>query len=220
MIDIIYSSDGEPSEKMVIIGNKYENNDETIHFILPQEFDSYSKYVIAVMKKDTGNVTKIFPVKDSSLIVSSELTHLAGRWYLYLMCRDHEIDVESEDIDISAKNGEHVFISDGFIGVVKDNYLDKEVIDNTPMDTNLQIVYDELVQLKKDLEDIVAGSISWDQILDKPSNFPPSSHNHDDLYYTESEIDKKFENISTDKIEGITNEEIESLFREKNWRLA
>lgn len=29
---------------------------------------------------------------------------------------------------------------------------------------------------------------SWDNITGKPSTFPPSSHNHDDRYYTETEV--------------------------------
>lgn len=31
--------------------------------------------------------------------------------------------------------------------------------------------------------------IDWDNVLNKPESFPPSSHNHDDRYYTETEID-------------------------------
>jgi len=33
------------------------------------------------------------------------------------------------------------------------------------------------------------GSVDWSDIQNKPSDYPPSSHNHDDRYYTESEID-------------------------------
>lgn len=32
-------------------------------------------------------------------------------------------------------------------------------------------------------------SIMWDDIQGKPSTFPPSTHNHNDLYYLKSEID-------------------------------
>lgn len=33
------------------------------------------------------------------------------------------------------------------------------------------------------------GSLSWDDITGKPSTFPPSTHTHDDRYYTETEAD-------------------------------
>ena len=36
-----------------------------------------------------------------------------------------------------------------------------------------------------------AGSVLWAGIRNKPSTFPPDSHNHDDRYYTESEMDSK-----------------------------
>lgn len=34
-------------------------------------------------------------------------------------------------------------------------------------------------------------SHSWDSVTGKPTTFAPSSHNHDDRYYTESEMDTK-----------------------------
>lgn len=33
------------------------------------------------------------------------------------------------------------------------------------------------------------GAVYWDDILGKPSTFPPSPHNHNDLYYLKSEVD-------------------------------
>ena len=35
----------------------------------------------------------------------------------------------------------------------------------------------------------VGGSVDWSDIENKPSDYPPSTHNHDDRYYTESEVD-------------------------------
>lgn len=36
-----------------------------------------------------------------------------------------------------------------------------------------------------------AGSVAWNNISGKPSTYTPSSHTHDDRYYTESEINSK-----------------------------
>jgi len=33
-----------------------------------------------------------------------------------------------------------------------------------------------------------SGSVEWTSVQNKPATFPPSSHNHDDRYYTETEI--------------------------------
>lgn len=34
----------------------------------------------------------------------------------------------------------------------------------------------------------IKGYVSWNNISSKPSTFPPSSHTHDDRYYTETEV--------------------------------
>ena len=39
------------------------------------------------------------------------------------------------------------------------------------------------------------SDLTWGNIGDKPSSFPPSSHTHDDRYYTEAEINEKFKNF-------------------------
>lgn len=46
-----------------------------------------------------------------------------------------------------------------------------------------------------------AGTTSWLGITDKPTEFMPSQHSHDDLYYTEAEVDNKLKN-KVDKITG------------------
>lgn len=37
-----------------------------------------------------------------------------------------------------------------------------------------------------------AGSVEWTSVQNKPATFPPSSHTHDDRYYTESESDGRY----------------------------
>ena len=39
-----------------------------------------------------------------------------------------------------------------------------------------------------------AESVQWDNVLNKPTAFTPSEHNHDERYYTETEIDNKLTN--------------------------
>ena len=36
-----------------------------------------------------------------------------------------------------------------------------------------------------------ANSVAWTNVSNKPTTYPPDNHNHDDRYYTESEIDSK-----------------------------
>lgn len=42
-------------------------------------------------------------------------------------------------------------------------------------------------------------SIAWDKVSGKPSTYTPSSHTHDDRYYTEGEIDTKLNNLNVIK---------------------
>lgn len=51
-----------------------------------------------------------------------------------------------------------------------------------------------LTLTKKDNSTVVFTSnenVDWANIDNKPATFPPSAHNHDDRYYTESEVDTK-----------------------------
>ena len=178
MIDLNIGLDGVPSLRKLNIGNKYENNDEIINFILPFEFDNYNKYIIAVIKQNGEKITKVLPIVDNIFYISSDITYIAGNWAMYLMCRENEVDIEAETIDISAKNGEHVFISDGFIGIVANSSIEKELVENTPIDTNLQLVYDDLLSLKKELIEKMNTPTSYNDLVDVPKEFKPISHNH------------------------------------------
>ena len=47
-----------------------------------------------------------------------------------------------------------------------------------------------------------SGSVDWSDIENKPSDYPPSSHNHDDRYYTESEVDTALNSKQNTLISG------------------
>lgn len=168
IIDLNIGLDGVPSLRKLNIGNKYENNDEIINFILPSEFDNYNKYIIAVIKQNGEKITKVLSIVDNIFYISSDITYIAGNWTMYLMCRENEVDIEAETIDISVKNGEHIFISDGFIGIVANSSIEKELVKNAPLDTNLQLVYDDLLSLKNELIEKMNTPISYNDLVDVP----------------------------------------------------
>lgn len=84
----------------------------------------------------------------------------------------------------------------------------------------LQFFSEELIVPIKNAVSSLAGAVaalndeidnfSWDDISNKPETFAPSSHTHDDRYYTETEIDTKIgsaELQTTNKnIHGAINE--------------
>ena len=153
IVDIKIGIDGIPSEKSILLGNKYENNDTIINFELPSDFDNYNKYVIAV----NGSESRIIPVLNNRMSVSSALTEFSGNWAMYLMCRETSIDLSAYVPDISAKDNEHVFISDGFVGTVVNVQIDKRTVERIPLDTNLKIAYDDLMNLRATIIEQVKG---------------------------------------------------------------
>lgn len=158
MIELTIGIDGIPSQQRVVLGNQYENNDEQIVFEFPEEYSSYNKYMICVNKPLDGTATTvILPITDNTFIVSSSVTYLYGNWIMYAMLRQHSIDLDVENPDISAKDNEHVFIANGFIGVVNKVQFDKDSVENAPIDTNLQVLYDDMLSLKQELEAAIVG---------------------------------------------------------------
>lgn len=193
MVNIQIGLDGVPSLRKVAIGNKYENQDEIITFELPIEFDDFNKYVISVIKVNGQKYTSILPVINNQFIVSTQLTQYAGKWSMYLMAREKtSLNLNVAPVDISAKNNEHVFISDGFIGIVGDSEIEKENIEDLTLDANLQTMYDELAKLRDELvERMKASLFSYTQLKDIPTEFNPAPHNHDTRYYTKEEMELK-----------------------------
>ena len=207
-IDILITENGTVQPEEVILGNRYENNDALLAFYYPEDYKDFYKYFIFVKESAaramargraavTAGSNNILPITDNSLLVSSALTWTTEDWYCYVMFREQELDLNQDTIDISAKNGERLALSDGFVGVVNKNYIDPAALQNAPLDSNLQIVYDDLMLLKKQLEDMlqggggVGGVITWEAVRDKPETFPPDEHMH-----TKSQISDMPTNLS------------------------
>ena len=155
MINIKIGIDGKLSQERITLGNQYENVDETIVFELPEEYSEHITYIVAINKND--KTTVVLPFANNTFKVSNKITYKYGIWYIYVMMREIEIDLSVDEIDISAKGDEHVFISDGIIGVVNKSYIESELVNNIDLDPNLQIIYDDLVKLKAQLESLIQG---------------------------------------------------------------
>lgn len=132
MINIKIDIDGVPSQQRIVLGNQYENNDEQIVFEFPVEYTSYNKYMICVNKQLDGTTKSIIlPITDNVFYVSDNITYLYGNWVMYVMIREQQIDIDVEKPDISAKDGEHVFISNSFVGTVNKAQFNKDSIEST-----------------------------------------------------------------------------------------
>lgn len=154
MIYISIDVNGTPSPKEIKIGNQWENLDETIQFSFPESFSQLHKYVVAcTYRKDTKErISRIFPLTDGRLVISSLITSLPGLWSIYTFCKSSEVDLDAKSIDLRAKQGEHISISDAITARVNANNIDIESIKNIDMDPNIKIIYDDLFDFKIELE--------------------------------------------------------------------
>lgn len=154
MIYISIDVNGAPSPKEIKIGNQWENLDETIQFSFPESFSQLHKYAVAcTYRKDTKErISRIFPLTDGRLVISSLITSLPGLWNIYTFCKSSEVDLDAKSIDLRAKNGEHISISDAITARVNANNIDIDSIKNVDMDPNIKIIYDDLFDFKIELE--------------------------------------------------------------------
>lgn len=146
MIYISIDVNGTPSPKEIKIGNQWENLDETIQFSFPESFSKLHKYAVAcTYRKDTKErISRIFPLTDGRLVISSLITSLPGLWNIYTFCKSSEVDLDAKSIDLRAKEGEHISISDAITARVNANNIDIDSIKNVGMDPNIKIIYDDL----------------------------------------------------------------------------
>ena len=172
MIEITVNRDGTVSTPSgnVFLGNKFENLDETLGFTFPEQFQEYNKYLIGYHKRRKATV--ILPINNNIFYVTTGLTYLDGDWTLYAMCRQRVLDLSTdEQVDISPKEGEHVFISDGFSATVASNNINLSAINSTVLDQNLQPIYEELLRLKDELknDEVIKIELSDEQIQSEVS---------------------------------------------------
>ena len=89
--------------------------------------------------------------------------------------------------------------------ITKKSGFNLEKTDSFEEDDTNKLATAKALKSLHDEVDKKTGAIKWDSITDKPSSFPPSEHNHNSLYYTETEVDEKLENnilYSTGKTYG------------------
>lgn len=95
-----------------------------------------------------------------------------------------------------------VKVGDG-LSITTDGTLSANVVSGEPDEylKSASISGNELTLVKKDNTTITfipttggggsAERVDWANVYNKPETFPPSAHNHDDKYYTKSEVDTK-----------------------------
>ena len=155
MINIVVEKSGKTSEENIFLGNQHENLDETLHFLFPQEYKGYYKYITYSYSNNNQRVTGISPLVDDNFIVSSKITKISGIWELNLICKTSPVDLNDKVIDLTENNSskEHIFISNTIHACVSGNSIDVESFNNVAVDENIANLYDNILALKNRVEE-------------------------------------------------------------------
>ncbi len=155
MINILIDKSGKTSKENIFLGNQHENLDETLHFLFPQEYKDYYKYITYSYSNNNQRVTGISPLVDDNFIVSSKITKISGIWELNLICKTSPVDLNDKVIDLTENNSskEHIFISDTINACISGNSIDVESFNNVAVDENIANLYDSILALKNRVEE-------------------------------------------------------------------
>ena len=113
----------------------------TLTFIVPSELDDFSSVCVL---ETPSKKKKTLPISNNILIISNEVSFAAGNWNL---------------IFYGVKD-ESVFVSNKLSFKVEKNYLDKE--ESEEMDANVEILYLELLEKMKTLDNLDLDNLDTD----------------------------------------------------------
>ena len=186
------------------LGKQHESVGDILRFDIPNMYHGYHYYLALYMKKQD---TILLPVNYTNgvfdLIITSAITRNSGTYEMVFLATEKKV------VDGNVNDARKVFVSTTMYGFVEDNPVDDPVID-TEMDANLQIIYDELLDLRDEiLEDLETdyyrgasyipavdenGVISWTRSDTQNINIPEPRNitgpqGKQGPYYQPSEVD-------------------------------
>lgn len=157
MIHIDIMENGIPSPRNINLGLQYENNDEIIHFHIPDVYENYNKYILCTHSKDKSK-SYIYPLDTKNMFfITNTITKINGNWYLHLLVKKEEIDLGEIHHCAEGIVGDYTFLSEAIVGNVRKTQANIDSIVEGELDPNLETIYDELVQLKNELENKLQG---------------------------------------------------------------
>lgn len=157
MIHIDIMKNGIPSTRNINLGLQYENNDEVIHFHIPDVYESYNKYILCTHSKDK-NKTLVYPLDEKNLFfITNTITKISGNWYLYLLIKKEGVDLDEIHHHANGIIGDYTFLSEAIIGNVRKVQVNIDSVTEGELDANLETIYDELTELKNELEKKLQG---------------------------------------------------------------
>jgi hypothetical protein len=144
------------------LGYKYENVGDTLTFIIPSKYHPYHHYLAFQRQLTDEEIAdevvapiNLLPVNliDGQLVftISNAITYYAGTYKLIFLSTENAVE------DGNIEEAHQVFVSNEFEGYVIDSFL-KDPINDEILDPNLQTIYDDLLNLRKELEQKLADN--------------------------------------------------------------
>lgn len=125
------------------LGFKYESVDDTLEFILPDEYKKATNHYYLLFKMKRME-TIILPVVDYKFTITRTITERAGIYDMIFIATENEI--VNGDIDEAVR----VYVSNTMKGEVKDNFLNDPITAEVT-DKNIELYYNKLDALADDL---------------------------------------------------------------------
>lgn len=151
MIVKIYET-RECEPRILTVSNQHENNTRELEFDISNVDRKYVEIGNPYLLVSKEGNTYPFPIINNKVILDASITGVSGDLYMNYVIYNGKLDPNGK-ID-----KEHTsFISDTFKGVVTPNQINVDYLSKQPLPTPLQIVYDDLLKIKKELDDSISN---------------------------------------------------------------
>ena len=139
------------------LGQKWDNSVTKITFVVPAEYVLGNNYVI--LENPSNTKTIAIPLdKTMSFIISNGISQEAGEWkLLYLSCATALVNGNIPDVNTA--------VSTKISGYIIDNYITGSI--TGVMDENFTVLYNNLLNLKTQLETMIASGTSGVTTVDQ-----------------------------------------------------
>ena len=139
-INLTLNEDKSFNVKRFTLGNKYENGVSKITFSIPSVFSDLTYRYICFQNEDETRAFLLPLNSKNEYIVSTIVTKESGNWNVVLMLTKSEIINVENIFEIE----DEVLVSDMIIGIVGDNYINDEVVEDPEQEPSLRPFYEDL----------------------------------------------------------------------------
>ena len=157
------------------------------------ELDAFKGDLRFICFNNDGTVKKICQLtKDGKLIANNATQSAAG----LMSPKDKEkLDNLSNAITIGGDTASNIV-----------SFTASTARENLKSGESHATLFGKIVKWFSDLKEVAfTGKIPWSDVTGKPSTYAPSSHTHDERYYTESEVNSIYSGIMQNLISGDEN---------------